>query len=897
MRYSLVYTALAAGMTLPGVATPTLTFEKDVRPILKEHCFHCHGEDGETKSGLDVRLARSIAKGGEDGPAIIAGKPETSHLLTLIKNAEMPKGKAKLKDMEIRTIEEWIAQGAKTARPEPEKLGPEHAFTDEERAWWAFQPIKKGSATYSVPSDEQTATKPNTKPQTPSTKAIDAFIATKLRDKKLTFSPATDPISFIRRAAFDLTGLPPTPEEVDAFVQDSIQHPTSAIQNLVERLLSSPAYGERWGRHWLDVAGYADSDGYTDKDPERAWSWKYRDYVIAAFNRDKPFDQFVREQLAGDEMVPQPHKNLSADAIEKITATGFLRMAPDGTSAMNDKVAQNATIADTIKIIGTSLYGMTIACAQCHDHRYDPITQADYYRLRAVFEPGFNTKSWKTPAGRLVSLLTDSERAAGAKIEAEAKKLDAVRLQKQEEFIAEVLNKELAKAPEKERDALSVAYRTEVKKRTADQTKLLKAWPRVNQLSAGSLYLYDSTYKTKHADTLKKMTEEATAVRATKPKEEFLHAFDELPMKADLVPATYVFHRGDIDQPKQLVNPGDLTVLAGQRAIEIEPKAKTLPTTGRRLALAQSLTDGKHPLLARVMVNRVWMHHFGKGLVASAGDFGKLGEKPSHPELLDWLASEFMAKGWSIKHLHRLIMSSRTYQQSSKRTDERDLIDPDNRFLSRMSVQRLEAETLRDSLLAVSGRINPKTGGIPVPVTFNEEGGIVLGNDTRDTAGRQTGKFLPLKGEEHRRSIYVQARRSMPLEMFAAFDAPAMTEANCASRSITTVSPQSLLLMNNGYMREHAQDFAQRLIKECGTDVELQVQRAWRLAFSRNPSMADAQGAIDFVKAQTEHYQTTPAKLERVAGPADKAAAPPELLGLAALCHALMSANAFLYVD
>ena len=212
-------------------------------------------------------------------------------------------------------------------------------------------------------------------------------------------------------------------------------------------------------------------------------------------------------------------------------------------------------------------------------------------------------------------------------------------------------------------------------------------------------------------------------------------------------------------------------------------------------------------------------------VVASAGDFGKLGEKPSHPELLDWLASEFMAKGWSIKHLHRLIMSSRTYQQSSKRTDERDLIDPDNRFLSRMSVQRLEAETLRDSLLAVSGRINPKTGGIPVPVTFNEEGGIVLGNDTRDTAGRQTGKFLPLNGEEHRRSIYVQARRSMPLEMFAAFDAPAMTEANCSSRSITTVSPQSLLLMNNGYMREHAQDFAQRLIKECGTDVELQVQR------------------------------------------------------------------------
>ncbi len=393
------------------------------------------------------------------------------------------------------------------------------------------------------------------------------------------------------------------------------------------------------------------------------------------------------------------------------------------------------------------------------------------------------------------------------------------------------------------------------------------------------------------------MTADAAKVRESKPVEEFVQAFTEVPKAPTAIPATFIFHRGDPEQPKEQVKPGDLSVMAGFRNVDVPEKSAKLTSTGRRLAYARSLTDGKHPLLARVMVNRVWMHHFGKGLVASAGDFGKLGERPSHPELLDWLASEFMQRGWSVKELHRMIMNSQTYQQSSKRDAERERIDPDNRLLSRMSVLRLEAETLRDSLLAVSGKLNPKLNGPAVPVTFNEEGGIVIGIDTRDTAGRQTGKFMSLNGEDYRRSIYVQARRSMPLELFATFDAPAMTDANCAARPVTTVSPQSLLLMNNSYMREHAQDFAQRLQRECGTDVEKQVQRAWKLVFSREPSMADAQEAVEFVKAQTAHYKATPAKLEHATGPAEKVDAAPELLALTALCHALMSANGFLYVD
>ncbi len=862
-----------------AAAAPVM-FEKDVRPILKTHCFQCHGEEGETKGGLDVRLARFILKGGKDGPVIVPGKVAESHLIDLIKKGEMPKGKTKLKDQDIATLEAWVAQGAKTARPEPEKLGPEHAFTDEERGWWSLQPIHA----VKPPVEKKVATN------------IDAFIAAKLTEKGLSFSPEADPVTFIRRASFDLIGLPPTPAEVDEFVAAYIKNPQLSIERLVDRLLASPHYGERWGRHWLDAAGYADSEGFGERDIERQWAWKYRDYVIYALNKDKPFDQFVREQLAGDEMVPQPYKDLSPDAIEKLAATGFLRMSPNGTGEKNDAATQNANIADTLKMVGTSLYGLTIGCAQCHDHRYDPISQADYYRLRAVFEPGFDTKAWRAPGGRLVSLLTEKEIAESARIEAEAKKLDEARNAKAEEFITEVLEKELAKAPEADRDALRTAYRTEVKKRTADQTKLLKAWPRVNQLSTGSLYLYDTTNKTKHADELKKMADEAADVRATKPKQEFLHAFTELPKKPEAVPATFIFNRGQFDQPKEQVKPSDLTVLAAFRKIEIPEKNAALPTTGRRLALATELTDGKHPLVARVMVNRVWMHHFGKGIVASPGDFGLLGSKPTHPELLDWLATDFMARGWSLKQLHRQIMTSRTYRQASTRDATRDRIDPDNSYLSRMSVRRLEAEILRDSLLAVSGKLNPQVGGAPVPVMFNEEGQVVIGIDTTDTAGRPSGKIVPLNGAEFRRSIYVQARRSRPLEMFATFDAPIM-EPSCDARAVTTVSPQSLLLMNSTTMRVHAQQFAQRVQSEGGKDTADQVRYAFKLVDGKAPSESDVQQSVEFVQAQTEYYKANPTPLEVQLGAPSKTPGDPAFLGLTALCHALLSSNALLYVD
>lgn len=876
----------------PGAeASAPLTFEKDVRPILKAQCFQCHGEDKVKKSGLDVRLRRFLVTGGKSGAAIVVGKPEESHLVELIRSGEMPKEKHRLSAHEVTTIEQWIQQGAVTARPEPETLGDEYQFTEEEREWWSVQPIKRPA----VPAKSDPRER----------NAIDAFVQRSLVANGLSFSPEADAVTLIRRLSFDLTGLPPTPEAISEFVVASKKDSEAAYLALVEKLLASPTYGERWGRHWLDVAGYADSDGFNEQDRERKYSWRYRDYVIASLNADKPYNEFVKEQLAGDEMAEVSGLNANSPTAEGrdryaelLSATGFLRMAADGTASENSLLARNTTITDTLKIVSSAFYGMTVQCAECHDHRYDPITQADFYELRAVFEPGFDSKNWRQPARRLVSLQTTADKATSAAIEVEAKKIDDVRLAKQAVFIEEVLGKELEKRDAPIREDLRKAFETVLKERTPAQVALLKKNPSIEKLNASSLYLYDSTYKTKHADTLKKLTEEATAVRATKPKEEFVQAFAELPTKPEAIPATFLFHRGNPEAPTDVMTPSDLNILASWRKTELPGNRESIPTSGRRLALAETLTDGGHPLLARVMVNRVWMQHFGTGLVKTLADFGALGEKPSHPELLDWLASEFMAKGWSLKDLHRLILTSHTWRQQSARDAERDRIDPDNRLLSRQSKRRLEAETLRDALLSVSGKLNPKAGGEPVPVMLTEEGQVVIGIDTMDTAGRQTGKFLPLNGEEFRRSVYVQVRRSRPLEIFATFDAPDMTVVNCELRPVTTVSPQSLLLMNNLGMRESAQYFAERLLSEVkGDDLAPLIIRAWNLAYGRAPRPDELEAARKFVTLETAQYTATPTKLEKVAGPAETKAASPHMMGITAMAHALMSSNEFLYLD
>jgi mono/diheme cytochrome c family protein len=782
-------------------AAGTLTYEQHVRPILKAHCFECHGEGEKLNGGLDLRLQRLLVKGGESGAAIIPGKRDDSLLYQRIRQQEMPPGKKKLTREEIDRIGQWIAAGARTAKPEPMEITAGLHITDEERSFWAFQPIRRPA----VPT-----VKNGDRVRNP----IDAFLLARLEDKGLTFAPEADRRTLIRRATFDLLGLPPAPAEVDRFLADDRP---DAYERLIDRLLASPRYGERWGRHWLDVAGYADSDGYATEDFVRPYAWKYRDYVIRALNADKPWDQFIQEQLAGDELVKPPYVNLSPADVDRLVATGFLRMAPDGTTStdVDQSLARNAVMADTLKIVSTAFLGLTVGCAQCHNHRYDPIPQTDYYRLRAIFEPAYDWKNWRTPPARLLSLATA-------------------------------------------------------------QKQLLKDHPSVN-VTAGSLYLYDR----KAADELKQYADRADALRATKPVEEFVMALTEVPGK---VPTTFLFHRGDHEQPKQALAPAGLSVLEPLGLTKIPAKDSSLPSTGRRLAFARHLTDGKHPLTARVLVNRFWMHHFGRGIVGTPGEFGALGELPTHPELLDWLASEFTDGGWRLKRLHRLIVTSTAYRQVSRREREKERIDPENYLLGRMPVRRLEAEEIRDAILAVSGKLNGKQLGPPVPVMVDEVGQVILGVDTRDGAGRPTGRVVPLNGDEFRRSVYVQMRRSRPLSILETFDLPA-PEPNCELRNASTVTPQSLLLMNNSVVVAHAADFAQRVRREAGDDPGAQVKHAWRLAFAAEPTADDVKEAVTFLEEQGRRFAAKAVKGD------------PRQLALANFCQALLSANQFLYVD
>ncbi len=444
-------------------------------------------------------------------------------------------------------------------------------------------------------------------------------------------------------------------------------------------------------------------------------------------------------------------------------------------------------------------------------------------------------------------------------------------MEKQKEYIAQTYEKELAKLPEEIREAVRAAHDAPQDKRTPEQSQLLKARPSVN-VTAGSLYLYDR----KAADDLKERVKKAADIRATKPVEDFIHALTEPPGH---VPATHVFYRGDIGQPKQVVQPGELSVLSAARSTEIAPNNAELPTTGRRLALAKRLTDGEHPLTARVLVNQFWLHHFGRGIVGSPGDFGFLGERPTHPELLDWLASEFVAGGWQLKRLHKLMMTSTTYRQISLRDRERDAVDPDNRLLWRMPVVRLEAEVVRDAIIAVSGKLNDKMFGEPVPVIEDEVGQFVVGIENLNGENRP-GQAIPLNGEEFRRSVYVQVRRSRPLAMLDAFDLPAM-EPNCDRRSTSTVAPQSLMLMNSEFVVTHASYFAERLLSEAGQEPQAQITRAWRLAFAADPSPEELAAAVAFVTAQAEYFQNNP--------PAENKNDPKQL-ALASWCQALLSA-------
>ena len=497
-----------------GSKSDSLFFETEIRPILKTFCLDCHGGAEKLSGGLDLRLRRFIVAGGDSGSAIEPGSVANSLLIQRLVDGEMPPGEKKVPADKIELIKQWITAGAKTAKDEPEKLDAGIGITSEERAYWAFQPIRR--------------------PEPPSVKAIDrvrtpidAFVlCEKLEANGLCLNPEADRLTLLKRAYFDLIGLPPTVEETQAYLNDESP---SAYEAMIDRLLESKHYGERWGRHWLDVAGYADSEGDGNVDTVRTYIYKYRDYVIRSLNSDKPLNQFLIEQLAGDELTPPPYKNMSPETIETLIATGYLRMAADPTaSGQGDPDAsRNLVVADTIKIVSSSLLGLSVGCAQCHDHRYDPIPQEDYYRLRAVFEPALNVKGWVIPRDRVISLYTDAEIAKAAEINTEAAKLSTTYNEKQTKFVDEAFEKTLEKFPEEQREALRTAFKTPKDKRTEEQTKLFDSNPVLN-ISPGILYQYNQPA----ADELKKDLAVITAKYAERPPQDFISVLMEPAMGA-----------------------------------------------------------------------------------------------------------------------------------------------------------------------------------------------------------------------------------------------------------------------------------------------------------------------------------------------------------------------------
>ena len=942
-----------------GALPPAVEFARDVQPIFAKHCVSCHGPDKQ-RGGLRLDRSADALKGGDTGKALVPGKPADSLLLKklTIEDAQerMPPNRDPLTAEQIRTLTAWVEGGAKW--PAVEGAADAH---------WAFQAVKRPAV-------------PTAKPQTRN--AIDAFVAAKLNASGLALSPEADRRVLIRRLKFDLLGLPPTPEEVEAFVNDK---DASAYEKLVDKYLASPHYGERWARHWLDTVRFAESNGF-ETNQLRPNAWHYRDYVIKALNDDKPYDQFVREQLAGD--------TLGADA-----ATGFIVggawdevKSPDITLTLNQRADE---LHDMIGTTGSTFLGLTVACARCHAHKFDPISQLDYYRIKAVFA-GVQHGERPVRTGDTVARAKEADRLRAQLGELEAKLAaleplaDPAATDARRVSVNARLNTERFK-PVRAKFVRFVTFETNSVEPCLDELEVfsfgskpvnvalasngakatssgdypgspnIHSLPFINDGKYGNgrswisnksgrgwveLELAEPTVidrvawardregrytdrvptryridvSTDHeswivvasSDDRVPFAEGASAVpngltgaeRAAwvkltqqigglrKQIEELVRGQMAYAGRLMVPEETHRLHRGDATQKKEVVGPGALGELGPKLTI---PASATDPE--RRAALAKWITDPAHPLTARVMVNRLWQHHFGTGIVDTPSDFGRNGGKPTHPELLDWLASElvapsvgeeplpnpspkrrgaegkedsappsFLGKGvggvgssnsWSLKHMHRLIVTSATYRQASRANEAGLAKDAQTRLLWRYPPQRIEAEPLRDAVLFVSGKLDLKMGG--------------PGFDLFEPNGNYVKVYTPRKQfgpAEFRRMVYQQKPRMQLDDTFGVFDCPDAGQI-APKRNVSTTPLQALNLLNSTFVLQQAGYFAERVEKDAGADPSAQVKRVFLLAFQRPSTDKELVAATKLVK---EH-------------------------GLAALCRAVLNANEFVFVD
>ena len=853
-----------------------LLFTRKVLPLFKAKCLGCHGEDPKKKlkGDFDMRNRAGLLKGGEsEEPSIVPGKPLQSPLYLAVTREHEddwesmpPKENDKLSTVQVAYIKDWIAGGAPW--PDVKRIaellkqkdpwavegglrvktsgGLSEDWTNRKydpKNLWAYQSVKRPTATMD------------------SANAIDAFINVRIPNG-LKPAPEADRLTLIRRATFDLTGLPPTPEEIESFVNDI---KPDAYKRLIERLLETQHYGEQWGRHWLDVVRYADSGGFAN-DFERPNAWRYRDYVIRSFNKDKPYDQFIREQISGDEIDPNSTEN-------KI-AVGFLRMGPwEQTGMAVARVTRQFFLDDVTDSVGQVFLGHALQCARCHDHKFDPIPTRDYYSMQAVFA---NTQSAEVNAA-----FQPDENKDGFEIH---KKYHQLRNDENKRMLGD-LPKERVTPNDFGRERLGRKW------------SALFSWGLDRYRPIAFTVYNGKTRFQKNVATRRQKPASGLGTKTTPEK-------------------TAILTGGDLFSPADSVEPGALSVVGFKADIPTE-------VNGRRTALAKWITHKNNPLTARVMVNRVWQYHFGRGLAGSPNNFGATGKKPTHQDLLDWLASEFMARGWSVKELHRLIMTSETYRRASTHPDVDQLakLDSKSNSYAVFRPRRLAAEELRDAMLAVTGELNRKPGGIPARPDMNLEAAL----QPRMIMGTFAPSYVPdtKPAQRNRRSVYALKLRGQRDPFMTTFNQPG-PDKSCELRDSSNVTPQVFTLFNSEESADRALAFAARVLKETKGEGEA-VRRAFRLAFGRVPNKAEADDALQLWKETTQEQakrkpkaRTYPTEVIRSANEENTGQTftfveklfeyqdyQPDLQphqvdartrGFADLCLALLNANEFLYV-
>ncbi|MEX2262073.1 MAG: PSD1 and planctomycete cytochrome C domain-containing protein [Bryobacteraceae bacterium] len=927
---------LAVGVTQTSrlTAQKAHVAEKDILPIFESKCLQCHGETLKM-ANLDLRTRESMLKGGDKGPAFTPGHADQSLLIHRVTGKVGPKMPMPpvpaLTEPEVAILKDWINQGANwgtgtTAQGKQQASSGygsdyrEKAITEQDRQWWAFRkPVR-----HSLPKMSDTRWTKN---------PIDAFIKSAMDAKGLTPAPPADRAMLIRRAYLDLIGLLPAPAEVDAFVRDSSP---KAYEDLIEKLLASPHYGERWGRYWLDVVRYADSSGF-EHDRDLATAWRYRDYVIKSLNEDKPYNRFLIEQLAGDE--------LDEPTYDSVTATAFYRIGPRVRFREKDNPFYRYDyLDDIVRTTFQGFMGLSVHCARCHDHKFDPVTRMDYYRSVAMFfgfvnydhplMPKEQAREWERKTREVISALEPLKKEV-SRIEAPYRRV---------QFEAN-----LNRLPEE----VQAAIKTPVEQRTAGQKLLAAQFERGSSgdgdpnymgedpalaliTTAGqrppnlvegpryggarrragggnSIKVSESDHQ-RRAELLEKIAALEKQMPPTPPAVEGIRDGDYrlAPDGPGDEPSPGKTYRPDYpdlgtsflpepgakyevpwirfganglvvedDNKAAVVKPGYLTVLAKGTSIPVAkpPQRDDFVTSGRRRALAEWIASPENPLTARVIVNRIWYWHFGDGIVATPGSFGKMGVAPSHPELLDWLATEFVSRGWSIKQMHRVIMNSETYKMGSAFYNAQNAEkDPDNKFLWRYPVRRLEGEIIRDIILSASGQINLEAGGTPFFPSLPQ----------RVREGYRQGKWILTKEEPAtwRRSVYSYWKRGMKFPMFDVHDQPDQN-VTTEKRNITTVPTQALTLLNNEFVLLQARYLAERVMREAGSnDPAAQIKTLYRIALSREPGPSELAGQLAFIRKQRE-FRTAAANSEQDV----------EQAALVDLSHVMLNANEFVYIN